>query len=61
MHSSLIMQWYLEQIVININHDYKVVINIRKVIIQHNMKLNSMFECGEQATTHFQGCREDSN
>jgi hypothetical protein len=37
-----------------INHDYKVVINIHKVLIQHNAKLSiSMFEHSDQAITHF--------
>jgi hypothetical protein len=38
------MQRYPKQLLININHDYEVVINIHKVIIQHNMKLNSTLE-----------------
>jgi hypothetical protein len=45
-----------------ISHDYKVVINIHKVIIQHKVKLNiSTFEHSDQAITHFQGCHKDSN
>jgi hypothetical protein len=45
-----------------ISHDYKVVINIHKIIIQHNVKLNiSMFEHNDQAVTHFQGNRGDLN
>jgi hypothetical protein len=44
-----------------IHHDYKVVINIVKVRIQHNMKLNSMFEYSDQAITHFQRCHKDLN
>jgi hypothetical protein len=47
------MQRYPKQILININHDYKVVINIHKVLIQHNVKLNSTFGLGDQAITHF--------
>jgi hypothetical protein len=44
-----------------INHDYKGINNIHIVLIHHNMKLNSMFEHNDQAITHFQGCRKDSN
>jgi hypothetical protein len=47
------MQRYPKQIAININLDYRVVINIHKVIIQHNVKLNSMFGFGDQAITDF--------
>jgi hypothetical protein len=37
-----------------ISDDYKVVINIHKVLNQHNVKLNiSMFEHSDQAITHF--------
>jgi hypothetical protein len=46
------MQMYPTQILININHDYMVVINIHNVIIQHNVKLDSTFEHGDQAITH---------
>jgi hypothetical protein len=49
----LSMQRYAKQILININHDYKVVINILNVNIQHNMNLNSMFEHNDQGITHF--------
>jgi hypothetical protein len=42
------MQRFPKQILININQDYKVVINIHMVIIQHNMKLNSTFGFGIQ-------------
>jgi hypothetical protein len=36
-----------------INHDYKVVIHIRKVPIQHNVKLSiSTFEHSDQVITH---------
>jgi hypothetical protein len=38
------MQRYPKKLLININHDYKVVINIHKVIIKHNVKLNSTFK-----------------
>jgi hypothetical protein len=56
------MQRYPNKIVINDNHDYKVVINIHKVSIHHNVKLNiSTFEHSEQAITHFRGCCGDSN
>jgi hypothetical protein len=55
------MQQYQYNMII-ISHDYKVVINIHKVIIQHNVKLNiSTFECGEQAITHVRGYHRDSN
>jgi hypothetical protein len=45
---------------ININHDYKVVIFIE--LSSQNYEVdNSMFRCGEQAITHVRGCRGDSN
>jgi hypothetical protein len=44
---------YPKQLLININNDYKVVIDIHMVNIQHNMKLNSMFEHSDQAITLF--------
>jgi hypothetical protein len=47
------MQRYPKQILVNINNDYKVVIHIHKVIIQHNMKLNSTFEHNDKVITHF--------
>jgi hypothetical protein len=56
------MQRYPKAIImIIINHDYKGINNIHIVLIHHNMKLNSMFEHNDQAITHFQGCRKDSN
>jgi hypothetical protein len=61
LHPKLIMQRYPKQRLINSNHDYKVVINILKVNIQHNMKLNTTFEHIDQAITHFRGCYGDLN
>jgi hypothetical protein len=55
------MQRYPKQILSNTNHDYKVVINLHKVIIQGNVKLNSTSEHNDQAITHFRGCRVDLN
>jgi hypothetical protein len=52
------MQRYRKQVLINIDHVYKLVINIHKVIIQHNMKLNSMFGLSEQASPISEGVAE---